>query len=158
MTTHQKTHHSLLKWLMMISLTPLLYALLLALAQAAGWHQLITHEHHFARINSYIYAHSYGTILLSLMCGIQLGQLMNQAGSAWLTVSQFILVGVSWFSFKSFADQTGMLLLVCCWLAALFIDLIARQHDWLPDWYIRMKIKITGAVITMLLLITWINQ
>jgi hypothetical protein len=158
MTTHQKTNHSLLTWLMMISLTPLLYALLLAVAQAAGWHQLITHEQHFARINSYIYAHSYGTILLSLMCGIQMGQLMNQAGSAWLTVSQFILVGVSWLSFKSFADQTGMLLLASCWLAALFIDLIARQHDWLPEWYTRVKIKTTGLVIIILLMIISINQ
>lgn len=157
MTDRQKLHNPTLRWLLLISLAPLTYALLLATAQATGWQHVFTHEHHFARINSYIYAHSYGVILLSLMTGIQLGQLLNDVRYPKLTICYFLVIGVAWFSLKSFADQTGLLMLACCWLGAFFIDLIARQHDLMPKWYARMVGKIHLTVIGTLLLIVFIN-
>jgi hypothetical protein len=157
MTDRQKLHNPTLRWLLLISLAPLTYALLLATAQATGWQHVFTHEHHFARINSYIYAHSYGVILLSLMTGIQLGQLLNDVSYPKLTSCYFLIIGAVWFSLKSFADQTGLMMLLSCWLAGFFIDLIARQHDLMPVWYAKLIGKIHLTVVTILLLITLIN-
>jgi len=140
-----------------ISLLPLFFALLLSIYQVFNLSEYTGYIFSFARINSYIYAHSYGALLLVLLRGIQIGQNI-QGQNRLFIIFNFIILLLAWVSYQSFADSMGMLLLMSCWLAALIIDLKANQHHDRRHWYGKFKIKINILALTMLFLLTLINN
>jgi hypothetical protein len=153
---NQLKPHKTFTLLAVLSLLPLVFALGLALYQAFDVAAYTGISFSFARINSYIYAHSYGALLLVFFAGIQIGQALQNA-NRWLLIFNFMLLGLAWLSFHSFADAQGVILLLSCWLAALLIDFKAKQNAIIPAWYGRLKIKINVVVIVLLLILIMIN-
>ena len=118
-----------LKILTYISTLPLLGAMLIALnGRFLAW-GLTGEMLGFARLNAYIYAHSYGALLLCLITGMHLTELIrHQASSIWI-VAYFSLLLLSWFSFKSFADFEGILMLACCWVGLLLMSQSQNRNN-----------------------------
>ncbi len=150
------TPNKTLKILAYISMLPLIFALFLALYVALEGPAISGYFINFARINSYIYAHSYGALLLALFAGIQIGQNL-QAQHHWYVIFNFCILGLAWLSYQSFADALGVTLLLCCWLAALIIDVNAQNQHSFPQWYGNLKIKLNIWVIILLILLVLIN-
>lgn len=148
----------LIKVFAYLGLLPLVLAVILALYQKLNWSVYTGIEMSFARINSYIYAHSYGALLLTLFAGIQIGTIMSRETHAWYVVFNFALLGFGWISYQSFADAQGLALLLCCWLAAMIIDINAKQHAIVPVWYGHLKLKINAGVTTLLFILLMINR
>ncbi len=139
------------------SILPLFFALFLALYTALDGPAISGYFINFARINSYIYAHSYGALLLALFAGIQIGQNLHSVNKGyWLF--NFILLWLAWLSYQSFADAQGIILLLCCWLAALIIDFHAHNQNAIPNWYGNLKIRLNTIVIILLLSLVLINH
>ncbi len=143
-----------LKILAYISMLPLIFSLFLALYVALDGPVISSYFMSFARINSYIYAHSYGALLLALLAGIQIGQSLQAYDSKYL-IFNFSLLGFVWLSYQSFADALGVTLLLCCWIAALIIDVNNQKN--LPTWYGNLKIKLNTLVILILLILVLVN-
>lgn len=140
-----------------LSILPLLFALGLALYQAFDVAAYTGTHFSFARINSYIYAHSYGALLLVFFAGIQIGQALQHA-NRWLLIFNFMLLGLAWLSYHSFADQAGLLLLLSCWLAGLLVDFITVKQTHMPSWYKQLIFRLKLFVSIILLLMVIINR
>ena len=143
--------------LAVLSILPLLFALGLALYQAFDLAAYTGISFNFARINSYIYAHSYGALLLVFFAGIQIGQALQNA-NRWLLIFNFMLLGLAWLSYHSFADQAGMLLLLSCWLAGLLVEFRVLRPDNNPIDCDKIKLKLNALVVVLLVLIILINR
>lgn len=147
-----------LKTILILSVLPLLLALLLALYFKFNLAELTGVTIKFARLNAYIFAHSYGALLLASFCGINIGQALQQSWnglSLWLNFGMLLL---SWLSYKSFANWQGMAFLIFCWSAFLLISRYfnhSGQSDVVTSNQIMLKIQLT--VILLLSLITLIN-
>lgn len=146
-------HHQLLY----LSLLPFIYALALSLANWLGWQELFPHEHHFIRLNSYIYAHSYGALLLGFVSGIKIGMAFEQPRSNTYVLLNWLLLVFAWFSHQSFADLTGILILLSGWLAAIIIDQMAKQNELLGERISRTLLTTQCIVILLLSLIAGLN-
>ena len=137
------------------SILPLFLALLLAIYYAVDGAAYTGYSINFARLNAYIYAHSYGALLLALFAGIQIGQHLQ---SYWHVTFNFTVLGMAWFSFHSFADAGGMMFLLCCWIAAAIIDITTQQQNTMPKWYGKLKFKLNITIIILISLIIAINR
>ncbi len=111
----------------------------------------------FARINAYIYSHSYAALLLCLYAGIQIGMTLQQP-SRFYALFNFILLLMSWYSYHSFADAQGVGLLLSCWFAAMMVDYYAKLQANIDQWYVSLKFKINFIVILLLTLLLLINK
>ena len=128
---HSEEPNNIFTQLAYLSLLPLFLAVCISLYHALNLAQYTGYVFSFARINSYIYSHSYGALLLVFFSGIQTGQNL-QTKNHCLGLFNFILLWLAWFSYHSFADLKGMLLLMGCWLAAFIIDLKTKQECPIP--------------------------
>ena len=146
------------KIIFFLSVLPLIFALFLSLYFSFNLADLTTITYKFSRINSYIYAHSYGAILLTMFCGLCLGRLINEEVSGWILLIYFILVMAAWLSYQSFADWIGMSFLIFCWIVHAFLFIKARNLIGLPGWFNQGYIKVQIIIILLLSLITLINQ
>ena len=140
-----------------LSILPLFFALCLALYAAFDGAAYTGYRFSFARINAYIYAHSYGALLLVLFAGIQIGQSI-QSHQRWYVIFNFVLMWLAWLSFHSFADAQGIMLLTCAWLAASLIDYQAFKQGIIEADYIGLKLKLDAIVMILLLLLLQINR
>ena len=147
----------LLRVLAYLSTLPLCLAVLLAMHKQLGWAAYTGLPLSFAHINAYIYAHSYGAMLLCLFAGIQLGWLLPRAPAAALLVFYFLLPVVAWLSQQSFADWLGLGLLTVCWITSSLLDWQVAKSLSQPPWLWRLKWHINVWVIAMLLIIMLLN-
>lgn len=153
----QTTHIKTFAYLAYLSLMPLIFALALAIYHAINIDSITDYTLAFAGINSYIFSHSYGALLLVFYAGIQIGMSL-QIQSRWYAIFNFLLLWLAWISYQSFADARGMLLLLCCWTAAFLVDLRIKQSTSLPNGYGAFKLKINLIVLLSLSLILTINN
>lgn len=142
--------------LMVLSLTPLFFALYLALHHYFDWNIMAGNNKHFAWLNSYIYTHYTAAFILALMSGLQLGTALNKANIQWPILLNIALLGLVWVSYHSFGDVQGVLLVFLCWLAATILDYNAIKNDLYPAWLARNKMQynaiglmLIGAVLTI---------
>jgi hypothetical protein len=146
------------KVIFMLSVLPLLFALFLAIYFRINLADLSAITFKFSRLNSYIYAHSYGAILLSALCGMALGKTLSNKDTGGITLLLFALMISTWVSYKSFADWQGMSFLIfcCIFYTALFVK---NKHllD-LPEWFYQSTLKLLISTILLLSLITLVNQ
>lgn len=145
-----------LKILSYISTLPLFGALLMAL-NGRFWAWGLTGEMlGFARLNAYIYAHAYGALLLCLITGMHLAELIrHQTASMWIVV-YFSLLYLSWFSFISFADFEGILMLLCCWIGLLLMTLSQNRIN--TNGINALTNKTAVITSTLLIALLWTNQ
>ncbi len=153
----QKTANKGIIFLAYLSITPLFFALFLALYAALDGPAISGYFINFARINAYIYSHSYAALLLCVFAGIQIG-MTAQLPNRWYVLFNFCLLFLAWYSYHSFADAQGLMLLICCWLAAFFIDISAQQNNLIHSWYAQLKLKINLITIILLSLIVFLNK
>jgi hypothetical protein len=146
-----------LKIIMALSLMPLLYALFLAIYFWFNLADLTDVTFKFARLNSYIYAHSYGAILLVAFCGISIGLFAEKNQSGLLALLSFLLILITWLSYKSFGDWQGMVLLIFCWVLNLCIFRYFNRTELTNNKLYRSVLKLHTAVIAILALIVLIN-
>ena len=139
-------------------LLPLLYALLLACYQAFDWSTLTGYPIPFSRINSYIYAHSYGALLLVLLVGIQIGQsLHNKPPNAEIIL--YLSVALStWISMRSFADMQGVLMLMLGYSTLWFFQLVTTSKPTSTEAFARFRIIISPIILLLLLALILINN
>lgn len=142
--------------IMLLCLTPLLFALFLAIYFWFNLPDLSDVTIKFARLNSYIYAHSYGAILLVAFCGVSIGLLAGKSQQGLLIALSFLLILTTWLSFKSFGDWQGMTLLIFCWALNLIIFRHFNRTESANELYQNIS-KLHSAVIAILILITVIN-
>ncbi|WP_223789299.1 hypothetical protein [Marinicella meishanensis] len=150
-------HARPLSWLAYLSTLPLLLAVLLAMHKHWDWSGFTGMPMSFAHINAYIYAHSYGAMLLCLSVGIQIGWLLHRSPTAGLILAYFSLLPVAWFSQQSYADLLGVGLLTCCWLVASLLDWQVARTEAQAAWLWRLKWRINTLVVAMLLTIMGLN-
>lgn len=146
-----------LKVLAYLSTLPLWMALGLALYVAFDGPSNSGYFINFARINAYIYSHSYAALLLCVYAGIQIGMTIQQP-SRFYVVFNFCLLFLAWYSYHSFADAQGVGLLLSCWFAALLSDFYTKLQTNIEAWYISLKIRIDLIVIILLSLILLTNR
>lgn len=144
-------------FLAILSLLPLLFSLSLALYFYFDWGQITDVFLPWARLNSYIYSHSYAALLLVMFAGIQMGQALNPPYKNWTLLFHFGLLILTWLSFKSFADYQGMLLLTICWAASCLFDMHSLKQNNSEYGIIKLKINLKLTIIVMLVLLITIN-
>ena len=146
------------KALALISLLPFAFALFLA---AYAWFDLANYtgiHWPFARINSYIYAHSFGVILLVLLTGIQMGIIITQSNQRFYLLLSFVLILVAWFSFKTYADFTGIIIMMICYGASWLSDSMIKPLAVIPQWYSALKNRLYVVILLLLAMLCAINQ
>ena len=139
-------------------LLPFLYALFLACYQWLDWFQLTDYPIHFARINSYIYAHSYGALLLVFFVGIKMGQSRPHSNDKIKHILYAALALCAWLSFSSFADRQGLIFLIFCWLLFSLSEIYFNQQLEPKNPSHRRDIKVNMTVIGLLTILVLINQ
>lgn len=147
-----------IKTLLIFSVLPLVFALFLAIYFSLNLENIAAISFKFSRLNSYIYAHSYGAILLSTCCGIGLGQVIDSSDAGWTALLYFVLMVAVWLSFKSFADWQGMCFLIFCWLIYATIFFQSSKQIKSPNWLAQSCFRLQISVILLLSLITLINR
>lgn len=146
-----------LRVLAWLSIVPLWLAVLLAMHKQLGWAAYTGLTLSFAHINAYIYAHSYGAMLLCLFAGMQIGWLLQKAPTLALLVFYFLLMAVAWLSHQSYADFLGLGLLTVCWLTTSLVDWQVAKSQNQPSWLWRLKWQVNAMVIATLLVIMILN-
>ena len=152
-----QTHKTLVFWAY-LSLLPLVLVLLLALINFFEWSLLTGKTLAFARINSYIYAHSYGVILICSYSGLQIGMILEKPQVHFYLWFNFAVILLSWLSFHSFADLKGLMLLLCCQLAVTMVDHLANNNHLIHPSFASLKLRINMALISLLTVLILINQ
>ena len=141
-----------------LSLLPLVLAVLLALINFFEWPLLTGKTLAFARINSYIYAHSYGVLLICSYSGLQIGMVMEKPQVHFYLWFNFAVILLSWLSFHSFAEMKGLMLLLSCQSAVTVVDHLASKNSLIHPWFASHKLKINMAFISLLTVLILINQ
>ncbi len=141
-----------------ICLLPLLYSLFLACYQAFDGSSITGYSVPFARINSYIYAHSYGALLIMLFVGIKIGLLMSNKQATSVIGFHLVIAMVTWASFKSFADLNGLLLLISCWIGLALIRFYISGQTKTKSHTQQHLLYISIITAAILLMISIINE
>ncbi len=145
------------KILILLGFLPFLYTLLLALYNALDAAELTGFSYAFARIDSYIYAHSFGVVFFSLLTGIQLGLAIERNLSRSYFIGNVLVFTLAWASFLSYANKYGLLALAIAYVADLMLAYIAQKEQQIPHWYGSFRFKINGLIIVALLSLVLIN-
>ncbi len=140
-----------------LGLLPFVYALLLALYQVLGLGQLTGFAYVFARIDSYIYAHSFGVVFFALLAGLQLGLAINRSLSKMYLFSNLVLFSLAWASFLSYANQYGLMVLTLAYVVDLMVAYVAHKEQQIPRWFWLFRLRMNVLITLILLLIILIN-
>ncbi len=140
-----------------ICLLPLLYSLFLACYQAFDGSSITGYSVPFARINSYIYAHSYGALLIMLFVGIKIGSLLSNKQATSMIGFYLVVAMVTWASFKSFADMQGIALMMLCFLITWLYEIKFENKTSTTKHFDHFNKTIKPIVTVLLLLHLLIN-
>lgn len=149
---------NLVRLIILLGLIPLFLALFFALHFYFNWDIVSGNRKNFARINSYIYTHYTAALLLIMMAGIQIGRVLDRGGSSLYILFNLLLFVVIWFSYRSFADFNGILLIFIAWAAAFVLDINANNNEIYPSWFSQLKFKFNGVALTLIGLVLIINR
>ncbi|TDR19359.1 hypothetical protein [Marinicella litoralis] len=139
-------------------LLPLLFSLWLACYQWLNWSQYTGLSLSYARLNSYIYAHSYGALLLVLFVGIRIGQTTSYAQQKYRLALHLSLAMCAWLSLASFADLAGMTFLSFCWMVYAISHRFFTQHAEQNQTSVRPETHVNFSVIGLLIALILINH
>ncbi len=150
--------HRIIQVIAWLGLVPLILALFFAMHHRFDWHILSGTPKHYARISAYIYIHYTAALLLIMMAGIQIGRDMDRDSSPLFMLFNLFLLVVVWFSYRSFGDFYGVLLLFMAWLAAFAIDQNATSSDMYPKWFSQLKFWFNTLALVLIGLVLIINR
>ena len=145
------------KLILLLSVLPLFFALFLSVYFWLNLADLTHASFKLARLNSYIYAHSYGALLLAVFCGINIGHSIDTTRQGLFILLNFVLILMAWLGYKSFGDWQGMTLLIFCWILSLSIFRYFNRAEIATNGLYQSVSKLHIAAIVILTLITIIN-
>jgi len=137
---------------------PFVFALLIASYDYMNVSTYIDYNINFARFKSYAIAHSYGSIIVAFLAGIQWGVSLHQDDTKRYFIISNLLALLAWISLGAFASFTGISILLFCFLLALLIDRHAFHADIIPDWYWQLRKNVTLCVVVTLILLLIFNK
>lgn len=140
-----------------LGLLPFVYSLLLALYPVLGFSQVTGFPYVFARIDAYIYAHSFGVVFFALLAGLQLGLAIDRHPSKVYLFSHAVVFILAWGSFLSYANQYGLMVLMLAYVADLMVAYVAHKEQQIPHWFWLFRRRMNVLITLILLLITLIN-
>ncbi len=137
---------------------PFIYALAISAYGFFDLNALFDTELRFSRFKSYMVAHTYGAVIVGFLGGIQWGISLNQATEKQYFIISNVLALLAWFSLFAFASFIGISTILLAFILALLIDRYAHQAGLIPSWFWQLRIRISGLVITTLMLLLFFNR
>jgi len=136
---------------------PFFLALVMAFYGYFGLSELPNYELRFSRFKSYTVAHTYGAVIVAFLGGIQWGISLGKPANQQYFIISNVLALLAWFSLFMFASLTGVALITVAFVIALWVDRHAHNNGLLPDWFWRLRKRISLLVISSLIVLMLIN-